>query len=70
MPELKAKGLKSCLLCGHRFDPDSAGCKPSCPLSGGCGLLCCPRCGHGSVQEDRGLAGLIKQALVRLGKPS
>jgi hypothetical protein len=57
-----------CALCGARFDPSSASCNPSCPLSRGCGLVCCPHCGHGAPRDDRGLAGLLKKALVRLGK--
>ena len=59
---------RTCALCGARFDPAGQGCKPSCPLASGCGLICCPRCGHGAPQESRGLAGIIRKALVRLGR--
>jgi hypothetical protein len=58
----------TCALCGARFDGDAAGCRPSCPLAGGCGVVCCPRCGYSFPREDRGLAGLLKRALVTLGK--
>ena len=61
-------GTQRCSLCGLAFDPAGQNCRPSCPLGGGCGIVCCPRCGHGAPQEDRGLAGMIKKALVRLGR--
>jgi hypothetical protein len=57
-----------CALCGCEFDPRAGGCRPSCPLAGNCGVVCCPRCGYGFPQEERGLAGLVKKALVRLGR--
>ena len=60
--------LRHCTLCGAEFDPGSARCNPSCPLSRACGLVCCPRCGHGAPQQGRGLAGLLEKALVRLGR--
>ena len=57
-----------CALCGCVFDPRAKACHPSCPLSGACGMVCCPRCGYGTVQEERGFAGMLKKALVRLGR--
>jgi len=57
-----------CALCGEVFDPAGRSCRPSCPLGAGCGMICCPRCGHGAPQESRGLAGMIRKALVRLGR--
>jgi hypothetical protein len=60
--------MTRCALCGFAFDADEQGCRPSCPLAKGCGLKCCPRCGHGIPQEERGLARLVKQALVLLGR--
>jgi len=59
-----------CALCGCVFDPRAQGCHPSCPLANGCGMVCCPRCGYGFPQEERGLAGVIKKALVCLGRNS
>ena len=39
----------SCPLCGHAFDPAAnAGCA-TCPLSAGCRIVCCPNCGHSTV---------------------
>jgi len=59
---------ESCPLCGCAFDPKGQGCRPSCPLAGGCAVVCCPRCGYSFPQVDRGLAGILKKALVRLGR--
>jgi len=61
-------GARTCGLCGGTFDPAGQGCRPSCPLAGGCGMVCCPRCGYGAPEETRGLAGLLRKALVRLGR--
>jgi len=42
----------SCPLCGHAFDPAAhSGCA-SCPLSRGCRIICCPNCGHSSVDPS------------------
>lgn len=58
----------SCPLCGHRFDPSAnAGCA-SCPLNAGCRIVCCPNCGHSTVdpRESR-LARWATAILDRLG---
>ena len=55
-----------CALCGHVFDASGQSCKPSCPMSGGCDVACCPRCGYSFPREEKGLAGVLKKALVRL----
>jgi hypothetical protein len=54
----------TCSLCGHRFDAEKQGCSPTCPL-GGCGLVCCPNCGHGAPKEGPIAAGL-RRLLVKL----
>ena len=59
---------QKCALCGCSFDPECQGCRPACPLASGCAMVCCPRCGYGFPQEERGLAGMIRKALVRLGR--
>ena len=38
-----------------------------CPL---CGGAFDPRCGFGFPREERGLAGMIRKALLRLGRSS
>lgn len=39
-----------CALCGHRFEPATAGAGACsrCPLASGCRVSCCPRCGYGT----------------------
>jgi hypothetical protein len=54
-----------CALCSHEFDAASQGCRPGCPLARGCGLLCCPRCGHSFPKETR-LSAFVKRTLVKL----
>jgi len=61
---------QKCPLCGGAFDLEGQGCRPACPLAGGCGMLGCPRCGFGFPREERGLAGMIRKALLRLGRSS
>jgi Fe2+ transport system protein FeoA len=57
----------SCPLCGHTFDPAAnAGCA-TCPLSGGCRIVCCPNCGHSTVDpRSSRLARWAEAALRRL----
>jgi hypothetical protein len=55
-----------CLLCSFDFDPESAECRPGCPMSGGCNVLCCPRCGHSAPRRETGLAALLRSVLVKL----
>ena len=50
----------TCSLCGLAFDPAANPACPSCPLSNGCTIVCCPRCGHDTVDPAR-------SALVQLG---
>jgi Fe2+ transport system protein FeoA len=58
----------SCPLCGHAFDPAAnAGCA-RCPLSGGCRIVCCPNCGHSTVDPGSSrLARWAEAGLRRLG---
>ncbi len=57
--------MTACALCGFRYDETAHGCRPSCPLSRGCSLVCCPNCGHGAVKEGA-LAKSVRKLLVRL----
>jgi len=50
-----------CPLCGTGFDAAGQGCRPSCPMSKGCRVVCCPSCGYSFPQENAGLAGRLKQ---------
>jgi rubredoxin len=55
-----------CSLCGLEFD--GASCHGSCPMSRGCEMVRCPRCGYEFVQ-DGFVAGLFRKLLKR-GKPA
>jgi hypothetical protein len=53
-----------CPLCGTAFEAEGQGCRPSCALSKGCSVVCCPSCGYGFPQET-GLAGRLRRLLDR-----
>ncbi|MGZ6125775.1 MAG: hypothetical protein ACXWLR_12495 [Myxococcales bacterium] len=57
--------MTACALCGFRYDERAQGCRPSCPLSRGCSLVCCPNCGHGAVKEGP-LAQGVRKLLLKL----
>ncbi len=46
-----------CAMCGYQFDPTALGCHTSCPLSSGCAVVCCPRCGYSTVNPARSRLG-------------
>jgi hypothetical protein len=58
--------LVTCPLCAAEFDADGKGCRPSCPLSRGCSVVCCPSCGYSFPQETTGLAGGLRRLIDRL----
>lgn len=63
MPAL-VKKLETCPLCGTVFDAEGQGCRPSCPMSNGCKVICCPSCSY-SFPQETGLAGRLKAFLER-----
>jgi ribosomal protein L37AE/L43A len=59
-------GIFSCPMCGYTFDKTAhTGCQ-SCPLNGGCSLICCPQCGYQMV--DPGQSSLARLASGLLSK--
>ena len=54
----------TCALCGFTY-AQAQGCRPACPMSRGCALVCCPNCGHGEARDGPIAAGLRK-LLVKL----
>ncbi|MCM2334223.1 MAG: hypothetical protein NDI82_09785 [Anaeromyxobacteraceae bacterium] len=60
-----APATETCPLCGTGFDAAGQGCRPSCPMSRGCRVVCCPSCGYSFPQENAGLAGRLKQFFQR-----
>ena len=63
MPAL-VKKMECCPLCGTAFDAEGQGCRPSCPMSKGCKVICCPTCSY-SFPQETGLAGRLKAFLER-----
>ena len=61
----RANSQERCPLCGANFDAAGQGCRPSCPLSKGCHVVCCPSCGY-SFPQEAGLAGGLRRLLDRL----
>ncbi len=53
MPAL-VPGQETCPLCGAAFDAEGQGCRPSCPMSKGCHVVCCPSCGYSLPAGDGG----------------
>ncbi len=58
------KRMETCPLCGSSFDAEGQGCRPSCPLSSGCKVVCCPSCGY-SFPQETGLSGRLRAFLDR-----
>jgi Fe2+ transport system protein FeoA len=61
----------ACPLCGARF---SRGVRPcaACPLSAGCDVVCCPRCGYSFPRSSRvveALKGLFRRWRRRTAPP-
>lgn len=54
----------ACPLCGHHFDPRQHEACGSCPLHGGCGNVCCPACGHTTVDPARSIAVTAARRLI------
>ncbi len=56
----------ACPLCGYRFDPATEPSCRWCPLQGGCAMVCCPACGHTTIDPSRSrLAALFDGYLAR-----
>ena len=57
--------MERCPLCATAFDAEGQGCRPSCPMSRGCRVLCCPSCGY-SFPQETGVAGKLRRLLDQL----
>jgi hypothetical protein len=64
MPAIVAR-QERCPLCGLAFDAEGQGCRPSCPMSRGCRVVCCPSCGY-SFPQETGVAQGLRRVLDRL----
>lgn len=54
--------INHCSLCGLEFE--GASCHSSCPMSSGCAMVRCPRCGYEFV-EDGAVAKLLRRLFKR-----
>jgi ferrous iron transport protein A len=58
--------LLTCSLCGQSFAPaDNAACG-GCPLHGGCRMVCCPHCGHTTIDPSQSQLVRFGARLLRL----
>ncbi len=59
-----------CQLCSYEFDETAMSCHASCSLNEHCGVICCPNCGHQTVDESRSkVAQILRRALRRAPQP-
>jgi len=58
----------TCPLCGYGFDPAAHLACQTCPLHSGCHLVCCPSCGHTTV--DQGQSRLVQWITTLLARTS
>ena len=56
-----------CPLCGTDFE--HAECKSACPMSHGCAMVRCPRCGYEFVESGK-LADMLRRWIRRGRKPA
>ena len=63
-----------CALCGFAFDPAANAACHQCPLIKNCPMVCCPACGHSTIDPARSKLGRLAQFLlapkVRAESPS
>ncbi len=53
-----------CQLCSYEFDETAMTCHASCSLNKHCGVICCPNCGHQTVDESKSkLAQILRRKL-------
>lgn len=59
-----SRELFRCPLCGSRFDAQANAACLQCPLTKNCPMVCCPTCGHVTLDPGRSILGrLAREAL-------
>lgn len=58
----------SCPLCGNQYDPKEQSACGSCPLHQGCRMVCCPYCGHTTIDPAHADTVKLSTWLLRLFK--
>ncbi len=43
----------ACPVCGCHYDPAERGACGACPLNPGCQMVCCPNCGHTTIDPSQ-----------------
>jgi ferrous iron transport protein A len=61
--------MMRCQLCGFEFDQTQMSCHASCALNAYCAVICCPNCGHQTVDESKSkLAQGLRRLLERTNR--
>jgi len=59
--------LFRCPLCGFAFDAEANAACLQCPLTRNCPMICCPACGHVTLDPGRSILGrLAQEAFARV----
>jgi Fe2+ transport system protein FeoA len=59
-----------CQLCGYEFDETAMSCHASCAMNQHCAVICCPNCGHQTVDESKStLAQILRRTFKRTATP-
>lgn len=66
------KSAVTCPMCGYGFGANDRRACESCPVNSGCKLLCCPNCGHNTIDpnDSRAARGLMRLLRWRPGAAS
>ncbi|MCC7451870.1 MAG: ferrous iron transport protein A [Anaerolineae bacterium] len=63
--------MMRCALCGYEFDETQMACHASCALNNHCTIVCCPNCGHQTVDESKSrLVKAFKWVFKRPDQPA
>jgi hypothetical protein len=55
---------QSCPVCAGRLSERASGCA-TCPMSSGCGMMCCENCGYQTVPPRSATVDFVKKLLRR-----
>jgi len=53
-----------CPMCGFRYDPQANQSCSACPMKRNCQLVCCPACGHETVDPKKSILARTVDRLV------
>ena len=55
-------------MCAHRYDPGQNPSCGGCPVNNDCAMVCCPNCGHSTIDPSQSKLARIASWLFGLGK--